>query len=115
MTNKFHNKKTIDGLRELASKKHQVSGWILIKQLVPVVQRVDNSIQWINLSPAHDLNSNQCAVPEKIHSRPMEGHQKFLGGSSSLKPKLLEARYEAKLEFPGGREEAKQKSSMGEY
>ena len=33
----------------------------------------------------------------------MEGHWKFLGeGAGVLKPKILEAKYEAKLEFPGG-------------
>ena len=32
----------------------------------------------------------------------MEGHQKFLGGGGVLKVKILEAKYEAKLEFPGG-------------
>ena len=32
----------------------------------------------------------------------MEGHWKFLGGRGVLKAKILEAKYEAKLEFPGG-------------
>ena len=45
-------------------------------------------------------------VPESIHTLPMEGHWKFLGG-----PKLLEEKFEAKLEFPGG---AKQKTFHGE-
>ena len=31
---------------------------------------------------------------------PMESHQKFLGGGGVLKAKLLEAKCEAKLEFP---------------
>ena len=31
----------------------------------------------------------------------MEGHWKFLGGGV-LEAKILEAKYEAKLEFPGG-------------
>ena len=31
----------------------------------------------------------------------MEGHWKFLGGGGVLKVKILEAKYEAKLEFPG--------------
>ena len=31
----------------------------------------------------------------------MEGHQKFLGGGG-LKSQILEAKYEAKLEFPEG-------------
>ena len=42
----------------------------------------------------------------------MEGHQKFLGGGV-LKAKILEAKYETKLEFPGGRVGAKQKPSVG--
>ena len=33
----------------------------------------------------------------------MEGHQKFLGGKGVLQGKILEAKYEAKLEFPGRR------------
>ena len=42
------------------------------------------------------------AVPEIIRAHPMEGHWKFLGGGGVLKVKILEAKYEAKLEFPGG-------------
>ena len=47
----------------------------------------------------------QCAVPEKIHTHPTEGHWKFLGGGDRggggglEKKKILEAKYEAKLEF----------------
>jgi len=33
----------------------------------------------------------------------MEGHWKFLGGRGVLRAKILEAKYEAKLEFLGGR------------
>ena len=44
-----------------------------------------------------------CVVPEKIHTHPIKGHQKFLGGGGILKVKILEAMYEAKLEFPRGR------------
>jgi len=47
--------------------------------------------------------SFKCVVPEKIHTHPMEGHWKFLGGGGVLKAKILEAKYEAKLEFLGGR------------
>ena len=32
---------------------------------------------------------------------PMEGHKKFLGGGGILKAKILETKYEAKLEFHG--------------
>ena len=39
----------------------------------------------------------------------MEGHWKFLEGGVVLKVKILEAKYEAKLEFPGGRGSAKKK------
>ena len=45
----------------------------------------------------------QCGVPEKIHTNPMEGHRKFLGGEGSLKLNFLGAMHENKLEFPGGR------------
>ena len=44
----------------------------------------------------------QCAVPKKIHTYPKEGHCKYLGGGGVLKAKILEAKYEAKIEFPGG-------------
>ena len=40
-------------------------------------------------------------VPESMHTTPMEGHWKFLGGRGLLKAKLLEEKYKAKLEFPG--------------
>ena len=52
---------------------------------------------------------NKCVhvVPEKIHTHPTEGHQRGV-----LKAKILEAKYEAKLDFPGGRG-AKQKPSVG--
>ena len=44
----------------------------------------------------------------------MEGHWKFLGGGGGvLGVKILEAKYEAKLEFPNGREEAKVKTFHG--
>ena len=49
-----------------------------------------------------ELLFSYCAVPEKIHTHPMEGHLKFLGGGWVLKVKILEGKYEAKLEFPGG-------------
>ena len=42
----------------------------------------------------------------------MEGHWKFLGGGG-LKVKILEAKYEAKLEFPRGRGVQNKKPSMG--
>ena len=46
----------------------------------------------------------KCAVPEKIHTHPMEGHQnfEFPRGREVLKFKVLEPKYEDKLEFPGG-------------
>jgi len=45
----------------------------------------------------------------------MEDKWKFLGEGTRgvLKAKILEAKYEAKLEFLGGRGGAKQKPSMG--
>ena len=30
----------------------------------------------------------ECVVPQKIHTHPMEGHRKFLGGGGSQKPKF---------------------------
>ena len=46
----------------------------------------------------------ECMVPEKIHTHPMEGHWKFLGGGREavLKAKFVEEMYENKLELPGG-------------
>ena len=45
-----------------------------------------------------------CAVPEKIHTYPVEGHNlEILRGRGVLKVKTLEAKYEAKQEFPGAR------------
>ena len=45
----------------------------------------------------------------------MEGHWKFLGGrwGGVLKANFLEAMYENKLEFPGGKGVAKQKTFRG--
>ena len=54
-------------------------------------------------------------VPEKIHTPPMEGHWKFLGGGGVLKAKFLEAMYENKLEFPGGRGCKTKNLLWGEY
>ena len=42
----------------------------------------------------------------------MEGHWKFLWGGG-LKVKILEAKYEAKLEFPGGMGVQNKKPSVG--
>ena len=52
-------------------------------------------------------------VPEIIHTTPTEGHWKFLGGGGGLKAKLLEGKYEAKLEFPEGCGGTKQKTFRG--
>ena len=49
------------------------------------------------------LNS-KCALPKKINTHPKDGHRKFLGGGGGvLKRKILEAKYDTKLEFPEGR------------
>ena len=42
----------------------------------------------------------------------MKGHQKFLGGGN-LKSKILEAKYEAKPEFPGGTGVQNKKPNVG--
>ena len=54
-----------------------------------------------------------CALPEKIHTHPKEGHWKFLGGGGVLKARILEAKCEAKLDFPGGGGVQNKKPSMG--
>ena len=41
------------------------------------------------------------AVQEKIHTHHMEGHWKLLG-AGVLTSQILDAKYEAKLKFPGG-------------
>ena len=62
----------------------------------------------------HYALSVQCVIPEKKkHTHPMEGHWKFLGGGGVSKTKFLEAIFENKLEFPGGRWGAKQKTFHG--
>ena len=44
----------------------------------------------------------------------MEGHWKFLGGPEGfLEVKILKAKYQVNLEFPVGREGAKQKTFHG--
>ena len=52
-------------------------------------------------------------LQKKSHSHSTEGHRKFLGAGGVLKVRLLEAKYEAKLEFPGGSRAAKQKTFRG--
>ena len=51
---------------------------------------------------------------KKIHTHPKEGYWEFLGGGGVLKAKFVQAMYENKLEFPGGRGGAKQKNLLGE-
>ena len=53
-----------------------------------------------------------CGSKKYIHTPPMEGHWKFLGGAGRgvLKAKPYEQKYEAIQEFPGGREGAKQET-----
>ena len=70
--------------------------------------------------PYEPCKGNTCPhvqFQKKIHTHPKEDHQKFLGGEAVLNVKILEAKYEAKLEFSGGGERggAKQKPSVGEY
>ena len=44
-----------------------------------------------------------CVVPEKIHTHPTEDHWNSKGGGGGVgEAKILEAKYEAKLEFLGG-------------
>ena len=44
------------------------------------------------------LGNGYCVVPEIIHTHPMEGHWKFLGGGGVLKAKFLEVVYNNKPE-----------------
>ena len=50
-----------------------------------------------------------CSSRKNLYTYPMEGVEKFVGrrggggGREGLKAKILEAKYEVKLEFPGGR------------
>ena len=47
-----------------------------------------------------------CVVPERIHTHPMEDHQKFLVGRGGLKSQNFRNKCEAKLEFPRERKGA---------
>ena len=58
------------------------------------------------------LTYTECVMPEKIHTHPMEGDWKFLGGGGGVLAKLFEATYENKLEFPGGTGRGSAKPSM---
>ena len=57
---------------------------------------------------------NHCAIPE---TSPPHGRSSGIPrGRGVFKVNILEAKYEAKLEFPGGTRVAKQKNlSWGEY
>ena len=57
--------------------------------------------------------SFHCAVPEKNPYPPQGRSLEIPRGRGVLKVKILEAIYETKLEFPGGREGAKQKTLCG--
>lgn len=46
-----------------------------------------------------DILILHCAVQGKIHSHPKDSNWKFLGGCWSKRANILEAKYEAKLEF----------------
>ena len=58
-----------------------------------------------NLRGYHRINArlySYCVIPENIYTLPTEGHWKLLrGGGGVLKAKVLEGKFEAKLEFPG--------------
>ena len=54
------------------------------------------------LKPGRCSFKSPLVIPENIRTPPMEGHWKFVGGGGVLKAKLLEEKYEAKLEFPRG-------------
>ena len=57
----------------------------------------------------------ECAVPDKIHTHPTESHRKFLGGERVLKAKILEAKYEATVNwnFQGGARVQNKRPSVG--
>ena len=59
------------------------------------------------LPPSHTMCGSR-----NIHTHPTEGHWKFLR-SGVLKAKFLEAMYDNKPEFPGGRGMQNNKPSVG--
>ena len=50
---------------------------------------------------------------KKIHTHPIEGHWKFLGGGGVLKAKFLEEMFENKLKFHWGGGGQNKKPSVG--
>ena len=65
------------------------------------IERVTSASTKVKKDTLHIINSfTEFEVPDKIPSHPTEGHWKFLGEGESYKAKSLEAKYDAKLEFP---------------
>ena len=64
---------------------------------------------WQELILSHIILCSSKRNPYPPHGRSSE----IPRGRGVLKVKILEAKYEAKLEFPGGREGAKQKTFYG--
>ena len=55
------------------------------------------------LAPVSHVGRSMCGSRKyPCPPAPVEGHWKFLGGRGLFKAKLLEEKYEAKLEFHGG-------------
>ena len=54
-----------------------------------------------------------CVVPEGIHTPCMKKSWLEIPSGRGVKAKLLEKKYEVKLEFPGGRGGAKRKTFLG--
>ena len=70
-----------------------------------------NSTQLLNC-PSDINGSLHCAVPEKSIANPWKVIT-FHRGRWVLKVKILEAKYEAKLEFPGGEGSSRKRNSCG--
>ena len=56
---------------------------------------------------------HQCSVPENIHTHPMEGQQKFLGGGGYQKPKFLKESMGLNWNFQRGGVIQTKKPSVG--
>ena len=59
------------------------------------------------------MEKKYCEVPEKIHTHPMEGQWKFLGGGGLKGQNDSSKVYEAKLKFPGRKGVCKTKTFHG--
>ena len=59
------------------------------------------------------LTFSHCAVPDKVYTHPSEGCVEIPSGGGIYRVEILEAKYEAKLEFPGRKRGVKRKTFCG--